>query len=247
MLLAWVAFLNLSVQAAGAEEERVYKGQADGRPVTVRLIWHPNDIVEGTLSFRADQMDPASLDSVLVLNGSNVRSGHLELTAAENGTTTASLQLNKWIREGKIYWGGVCRFSDGHIANIEVARDIQGADLRVTASTYSGKVGDSEAQLELLWREEKTVLGRLIVAPPRGGAGEYEVSGSNFQEGRLSLTLSALGQVLGSVDLSKKVVNRRVHWQGAVIFSNGESSSMSVMKAPKHPVDPVTSNLDPQG
>jgi len=105
----------------------------------------------------------------------------------------------------------------------------------------------SEANLELLWREDKTVSGRLFLAPPRGGAGEYEVSGSNYQEGRLSITLSALGQVLGSADLSKKVVNGRVHWQGAVIFSNGQSDSMSVMKQPSQSVDPLTSNPDPQG
>lgn len=64
---------------------------------------------------------------------------------------------------------------------------------------YSGRVGISEAHLELLWREEKTVSGRLIVAPPRGGAAEYDVAGSNFQEGQLSLTLSAVGQVLAQL------------------------------------------------
>jgi len=234
-------------QHVAADEVKVYTGQAGEEPVTARLFWKPDDTVHGTLLFHADQLDAASPESLWVLSGSNERSGHLELTAVEKGAAVALIQLNKWIRDSKIYWSGVCLFSNGLSKNIEVSRAIEEADRRVIASVYSGKVGLSEANLELLWREDKTVSGRLFVAPPRGGAGEYEVSGSNFQEGRLSLTLSAFGQVLGSVDLSKKVVNRKVHWQGAVIFSNGESDSMSVIKSPNQPVDPATSNLDPQG
>jgi len=112
-------------QHLAGDEVKVYTGYAGEESVTTRLLWNPDDTVQGTILFHANQPDAASLESQWVLSGRNERSGHLELTAVEKGAAVASIQLNKWVRDSKIYWSGVCRLSNGLSKNIEVSRPVE--------------------------------------------------------------------------------------------------------------------------
>ena len=106
---------------------------------------------------------------------------------------------------------------------------------------YGGMFGDASADFELAWLANKEVKGSMGL--PDGST--FQLSGSNYAEGRVRLGLFGNGQQIGVLELSKQVSGKVISWDGKALFNNGQTYAVRFSRAEQRSVAPLVTESGP--
>jgi len=93
--------------------------------------------------------------------------------------------------------------------------------------SYVGAMGDAPAVFSLTWEESGNVLGRCEIQ--NGGA--FQLIGSNYAEGKLTLKVFSDGQQVGTLELGKQITGKVINWVGAGTFNDGSAVAIQFSRA----------------
>lgn len=84
---------------------------------------------------------------------------------------------------------------------------------------YRGKTGTKPVTFILRWNARGKVTGYYY--PPTLPYTEYELTGTNYADGRLVLTETTGGKVSAVLRLRKSIRNKKVVWSGTMYNTDG--------------------------